>query len=201
MEELQSTEALDREILEDARKKAFKILKSADESAAASKASWERKLEKTLAQAKQSYAEKVEQGRTEIMARLPMDRRRVKSEKIESLLSKAKNDFLSSLDRATILDLLKRELEQRLANADEDGACALRYRGLAKNELDPIVKNINVSSQKEDPLYSIAGSFPAIVLDYPGLRVTASVDAAAADILLDKRAELATALLGSEAAE
>jgi hypothetical protein len=41
VEELQSTEALDREILEDARKKAFKILKGADESAASSKKSWE----------------------------------------------------------------------------------------------------------------------------------------------------------------
>jgi hypothetical protein len=42
MEELQSTEALDREILEDARKKAFKILKGADETLASSKTAWEK---------------------------------------------------------------------------------------------------------------------------------------------------------------
>jgi hypothetical protein len=50
MEELQSTEALDREILEDARKKAFKILKTAGETEAASQTAWDRKLEKTLAE-------------------------------------------------------------------------------------------------------------------------------------------------------
>jgi hypothetical protein len=201
MEELQSTEALDKEILEDARKKAFKILKSADDATAASKTSWERKLEKTLAQAKQTYAEKIEQSRREIMARLPMDRRRIKSEKIESLLSKAKNDFLGSLKRETILALLKRELDERLANADEEGECALRYRGLNENELKQIINNIPTTSQKEDPLYNLGGNFPALVLDYPDLRITASVDEAASGILLDKRAELASALLGSEAVE
>ena len=58
MEELQSTEALDREILEDARKKAFKILKSADESAASAKAAWDRKLERTLKEVRENFRDR-----------------------------------------------------------------------------------------------------------------------------------------------
>jgi hypothetical protein len=207
MEELQSTEALDREILEDARKKAHKILKTADENAAASKTAWDRKLAKTLEDARKSYARREEQGRREIMARLPMDRRRIRSEKIEGFLGRAMNDFFASLDRRTLLSFLEEELASRFAACDAAAlaaSCALRYRGLEPSEVENIVKQTlgrAPDSQKNDPLYTIAGSFPALTLDFPGFRVTASIDRAAGEILREKRAELAAALLGEAVLE
>jgi hypothetical protein len=211
MEELQSTEALDREILEDARKKAFKILKTADESIASSKAAWDRKLAKTLDDAGESYRKREDQGKKEIMARLPMDKRRVRSEKIEMFLDTAMEGFLSSLTRREILSILEQELKRRLLDAglvpnDTDRA-HLRYRGLGPDELDALVKKTTGAplSQKEDPLYLIQAvsrseaAFPALVLDFPSLRITASVDKAAAGLLLDTRSELAAALLGEDA--
>jgi hypothetical protein len=56
MEELTSTEALDREILEDARKKAFKILKNADDSISSSKESWDKKIERARNKAVKNHA-------------------------------------------------------------------------------------------------------------------------------------------------
>ena len=44
MEELRSTEVLDREILEDARKKAQKILKTAEDAHAAQAQDWDKKI-------------------------------------------------------------------------------------------------------------------------------------------------------------
>jgi hypothetical protein len=216
MEELQSTEALDREILEDARKKAFKILKTADESVASSKAAWDRKLAKTLDEAGKSYRQREEQGKKEIMARLPMDKRRIRSEKIEAFLDKAMGDFLSSLTREEILSILEQELRRRLLDAGSAaGSVAeplnetshLRYRGLSPDELEGLLKKTVAFaplSQKDDPLYLIepleqGRAFPALVLDFPSLRITASVDKAAAELLLDKRSELAAALLGEDA--
>lgn len=218
MEELQSTEALDREILEDARKKAFKILKSADESAASAKAAWDRKLERTLKEVRENFRDREESERREITARLPMDRQRIRSEKIEGFLNGAMKDFLSSLDRGKILGLLERELLGRLAvcpigendesrsgeNRSTGENCSIRYRGLEDAELEQILKKtlkVSPLSKKADPLFSIRGAFPALVLDFPEFRVTASVDAAAAQLLLDKRAELAGALLGKNCEE
>ena len=48
MEELQSTEVLDREILEDARRKAFRILKTADDTVKSNTAGWEKKTAAAL---------------------------------------------------------------------------------------------------------------------------------------------------------
>jgi hypothetical protein len=45
----------------------------------------------------------------------------------------------------------------------------------------------------------VPGAVPAVVADFPRLRITASADNAGRDLLQDKRAELAAALLGEEA--
>ncbi|MDR1307057.1 MAG: ATPase [Treponema sp.] len=203
MEELQSTEALDREILEDARKKAFKILKSADDSVAASKALWEQKLQKTLEQAGTAYAKKAEQSRREIMVKLPLDKRRIRSERIETLLNGAMRDFLASLDRDTLLRILGRELAERTAALGDEtsGPGELRCRGLSSGELSALGSKTfpGILKTAGDPLYTVPGASPALVVDFPRLRITVSADNAARDLLQDKRAELAAALLGKEA--
>jgi hypothetical protein len=204
MEELQTIEVLDREILEDARKKAFKILKNAGDAVTASRDSWEKKLHQTLEKARTSYAQKAEQSREEIMARLPMDKQRIRSEKIEFFLEKAMKDFLESLDRPALIALLKQELALRIEEIRSGGGEAtaageLRYRFLEAAEVSALVQEaLSGAALKlvEDPLYTIPGLFPAMVIDLPGLRLTASVDRAAEALLLDKRVELAVALLG-----
>ena len=209
MEELQTTDVLDKEILEDARKKALKILKGADDSITSSKASWDKKLQKSQKKVRHSYAEKKEQLEREIMARLPMDKRRIRSETINRYLNKAMEDFLTSLDRSSLLHIMKKELEKRKADISFNPAnsldhkssdtALLRYRMLSKEECSTLVEfsfsgiPINYC---EDPLYMIAGSFPAMVIDFPHLRLTVSVDRAAEALLMEKRAELAFALLG-----
>ncbi|MDR0599298.1 MAG: ATPase [Treponema sp.] len=215
MEELQSTEGLDREILEDARKKAFKILKGADDSTAASKTAWERKLQDTLEKAREQYAQRAETSRREILARLPIDKRRIRSERIESLLNRAMTGFLASLDRPRLLRILERELARTGAgierNSPDGGPPAsaagkaggeIRYRDLSAAELAALMeKNLPglPLPRREDPLSMVDGAFPALVIDLPQLRITASVDRAAEALLLDKRAELVEALLGKAA--
>ncbi|GHV85287.1 hypothetical protein AGMMS50230_08950 [Spirochaetia bacterium] len=201
MEELQSTEALDREILEDARKKAFKILKGADDTVKTSKTGWEQKLEKTLEKSRQSYAEKAAKLRNEIMARLPMDKRRIRSEKIDRFLSDTMNDFLVSLSRPDLLRILERELAPRCnaVSGGNDGNGELRYRGLTTGELTVLLEKAGFApgvfpNPREDPLHTVPGEFPAIVIDFKQLRITASADKAAETLLLDKRAELAAVL-------
>jgi hypothetical protein len=112
MEELRSTEVLDREILEDARRKAQRLLKTADETAASGTKAWEKKTEAAVAGARSRYAEQIALSRGEIMARLPLDKRRSRLEKIESLLKEAAASYLAELPRKKLLSLLETELKK-----------------------------------------------------------------------------------------
>ncbi|MDR2182017.1 MAG: ATPase [Treponema sp.] len=204
MEELQSTDALDREILEDARKKALKILKSADDEAVSRAASWERRLEQKREEVRGKYAEKIAAARTEIMARLPMDKRRIRTEKIQTLLAGAMNSYLASLDRARLVSIVEKELAVRTASCDPGGGVSVRFRGLDGEELAALLAKTlaaSPSSVTPDALYTVRGSFPALILESPRLRISASVDGAADQLLLDKRSELARSLLGPPAVE
>jgi hypothetical protein len=86
MEELQSTEALDREILEDARKKAHRILKTADDTIKAKSTEWEKNTAAALGELEKKYAAQGKIAASEIMAFLPMDKHRLRATKIEELL-------------------------------------------------------------------------------------------------------------------
>jgi vacuolar-type H+-ATPase subunit E/Vma4 len=212
MEELQSTEVLDREILEDARRKAQRILKTADEEAAASDKSWEAKTQKALVELNRRFGERLETGRAEIMAHLPLDRRRLSLERIDRLLHEAAASYLRGLDREKLLAILERELRERSAELEDEKGEDSRhdkdsfkviYRFLSREEADGLLKkafsNSGFSVEEGDAAYLRAGSFPGIVADSGAVRISVSADAAVETLLSEKRGELAAALLGEEA--
>lgn len=207
MEELRSTEVLDREILEDARKKAHKILGAADEKVKSQTKRWQKKTDKSLAGLEKTYKEKEEKIQKEILARLPLDRRRLRSETTEAFLKNTMNEFLGNLSRDKILDILKYEFVKRLEVclpelSRQKEKPVLFFGGMKKEEAQIFVKEILSRPElsgglqwelKEDEHLS---SFPAVILDIPELRINASVENAASALLGEKRAELAAALLG-----
>jgi vacuolar-type H+-ATPase subunit E/Vma4 len=209
MEELQSTEVLDREILEDARKKAYRILKTADDTVSASGAAWDKKIKRAVDNIRRKYAVRSEKIRQEIMARLPLDKRRARSEYTEGLLQSSMNAFLSALPEDKLLGLVEIELKKRIAEyldqeADNQNGSAsweLRFRGLEETELRSLLGRLGITSitMIQDPLLSLPGKLPGLVIDTPSARISASVYAAAQALLKNKRAELAEALLGGEA--
>jgi hypothetical protein len=220
MEELNSTEVLDREILEDARKKAFKILKTADDTVQSKDKSWERKTRRAIEGIRKTYAAKTERFREETMARLPLDKRRLRSETAEASLKEATDAFLSGLGRDALLSILEREFACRLeaggAVLPEPGMSAsakafkpvLYYSAMSAAEGKEILKRALALSKIENSgglekaeLTEDNGlsKFPALVLDTPEFRIKASVEAAAGELLKNRRAELAAALLGEGA--
>jgi integrase len=220
MEELHNTEVLDREILEDARKKAYRILKTAEDTLKEQAGVWEDKTRRELETLRRQYAERLERSREEILARLPLDKRRLRSETTESLLRGAMKQFLEGLPRERLLAVLTEELRSRLeACAEFDRKTQrpeLLYRGLDAGEAKEILATLGVtpgsggppqggeegSGQDRPPqdLFFIQRSaLPGILIKTPQVRISASVDAAAEALLEDKRAELAAALLGEGA--
>jgi hypothetical protein len=218
MEELRSTEVLDREILEDARKKAFKIFKTADDSVKSQIQQWEKKTQDAIADIRKTYAQNTEKAKQEILARFPLDKLRMRSETSEKFLRDAMNVFLENLNRSSLLLILEQELEKRLAvcgetelktDSGEGRKIILRYQKMEENEvrimLGKIVEKKEVIKKcrfddfqlEEDTSTGVA--FPAIVLNTPVIRIIASVENAAAEIMMNNRAELVKALLGEGA--
>jgi hypothetical protein len=213
MEELQSTEVLDREILEDARKKALKILKTSGESISAAQSNWQQKLRTAFINADASYTKKSNEYRNEVMARLPMDKQRIRLETIDGFLTKTMAEFLESLDRPSLLRILEKYLSlgaKEIASSKEkllSGKGECRFCGLfleeCKQLLGAAFSGVTFAFT-EDPLlvvqdgiFPAGNNFPALVIDFPHARLNVSAAQAAGTLLLDNRAELVTALLGT----
>jgi vacuolar-type H+-ATPase subunit E/Vma4 len=211
MEELQSTDILDREILEDARKKALRILKTADEAARAQTAEWEKKTAQALDELGKKHAEQCRLAEADIMARLPTDKRRAKAEKIENLLRGAVDAWYAGLSRAEVLGMLKSELEKRTAQVEEFSTAAgqqicasvlapasilARISGLSRTEAEAILQAVSGNRVIEE-LPSVHG-FPEIVLETGNVRVTSSIQKTVDYLLQERRAELIEALLGKD---
>jgi hypothetical protein len=213
MEELRSTEVLEKEILEDARRKAQRILKTADDTASSSAATWEKRTQRVIARAKIRYGERLRQSRREIMARLPLDKRRSRLEQIENFLRQAAEECIAGLSRETITALLERELSKRIAVCPElrETPFEVRFRGLSDRELEGLLGKFfppetagaggsppppGWTAKKDLPPFTAPGCFPALILNAEKLRITVSLDGAADALLRDKRFELAAALLG-----
>jgi hypothetical protein len=210
MEELQSTEVLDREILEDARKKAYRILKDSDETLKANAAAWEKKTRDAVDELKRKYAERRKLAAAEIMARLPMDMRRARAERIEELFGEAKENWYKALSRAKVLDIIKRELSRRLQECPEfaDPAEAgekprVLVRCLDGAEAKTLLEEVLPGRvfRVEETAAGPEASMPGIVLESRVVRITASVDMVIDNFFHGKRAELAAALLGDAAFE
>ena len=225
MEELRSSEVLDREILEEARKEAHKILKTADNTLGVQTRDWDEKIKTALDSIKKNYAERIKKNEEEIFARLPLDKRRLRSETAERLLLKAMDDFLRSLSQEKLLSILERELAERLAawagdlrspkvpgpeldrfSGSRAALAEVRYSGLSLCEVQDLLLKAPASEDweiKEDAPDKSADSglsaihiFPSITINTQTTKITASAEAAAAALLKSKRAELAAALLG-----
>ena len=213
MEELRTTEVLDREILEDARKKAHRILKTADDTLEIQKRDWEKKISGAVNSIRNAYAERTKKIDDETFARLPLDKRRLRSETVEGFLVKAMEDFLRSLKRETLLSILKNELSQLIKTGVEKGEihqALVRYSGMTLSEAGELLKEISFSEEwkleedhseileeisEDKKLYAIH-EFPSIVVDTETFRINVSVESSAGALMKEKRAELAAALLG-----
>jgi len=208
MEELRTTEALGNEILEDARKKAQKILKTAEETVAVQNRDWERKMKRSTDSVQKTFAARAKKTNDEIQARLPLDKRRLRSKTTEGFLIKALDDFLRTLSRDKLLFILERELSSRLKVCAVDLAhhrSIVRYSGLSLDETKAVLEKITAalgethfldSPEWEYRPDSVVREFPLIFIDLKTLRIMASVKSAAKALLRDKRGELAAALLG-----
>jgi len=210
MEELKSTEVLEREILEDARKKALRTFKLSEDTISAQNAQWEQKLTENIENLEKKYAEDIKAEKEKVMSRLPVDKQRAKIEKIENILRVSVENWYKSLTRTQILELIGRELsiinEQLAENSEQltinnekrakNNDVTAKISGLEVAEAEAVLKQSNLMCAiSEIPSLS---RYPSIVIDTEDVRITASIENMIESLLDDKRSELVTALVGRD---
>jgi vacuolar-type H+-ATPase subunit H len=205
MEELQSTETLDREILEDARKKAHRILKTADDTIQAKSAEWDATTAKTLNELAEKYAAQGKVAAEEIMALLPIDKHRIKATKVEELLRSAVESWYNGLSRQQVLELLKKELARRICFYE---AAAGTNESVISGEIHAFIHKVE-QAEAQTVLQAVlpgktcrietiqsTAAYPEIILETADLRIYASIGKTVDFFLGEQRAELIEALLG-----
>jgi V/A-type H+/Na+-transporting ATPase subunit E len=212
MEELKSTEALDREILEDAQKKAARLLRNAEQAANASEREWAKKAETDIAELERKHAERVAERRKETLGRLPRDKRRERAERAERLRGAAMADYLAALPRLKLLSLVQKELSARVGALPSTGL-VVKAMAFAPGEVEALLSAVlparswtlaqsdSASSRSIDPSNPAATALalPSLVVEGARVYVRVGVESAAEELLREQRAELAVALLGEEA--
>jgi len=195
MEELQSTEILEREILEDARKKAMRILKNADDTIRVRTSEWEKKTSQKIEELEENYNKQREAAKEKVMARLPVDKLRCKVEKIENLLLSAVETWYSGLTKKRILELLAGDFSKRFALCEEILTASKRdvfYSGIDRKEAETFFKNIKANFTINEA--QAASHYPYIMVETENVRIISSIQRIINFYLQEKRAELIEAL-------
>lgn len=128
MEELRSTEILDKEIEADAQKKAKKILDKAEREAQAIAAGVEERVKKAVEEKSASYKTKLSQLENNAGAYIPLEKERFLVSFYDEQVCKAMNAYFNSIGKEKRLSLLQNKLSQCKA-ALQDKKFTVRYFG------------------------------------------------------------------------
>lgn len=105
MQELRSTDILDKEIHSEARKKAEEILKKADSDCAQILASVDETVAKTKAEKEEAYAKKLEAFEKDQQASIPLQKECFEVSFVQSAISKNINKYLASLSEEKRIEI------------------------------------------------------------------------------------------------
>jgi V/A-type H+-transporting ATPase subunit E len=202
MEEIISTEALEREILEDARRKADRALRAAEEEASRMAAAGERRAAAAIAEFESAAARKAKLYRAEALGRLPLERSRILAAYVDSRLSQAVLAYLAGLPEEAVAGIARRLLLAGVPYLGS-GGLRLRHRGIGAAAAASLLKDIAASRAAPGDGVATASVPGAAAVSYeavedPGLESPGAV-AEAMDGSATMRATLdivAEALLG-----
>ena len=111
MQELRSTDILDKEILSESRKKAEKILKSADADCKELLDSLDSEIQKARAEKQKFYDEKLELFEKNKKVSIPLEKQRFKITFIENAVLQNINEYLKSVDDDKKIKMLVSRLQ------------------------------------------------------------------------------------------
>jgi vacuolar-type H+-ATPase subunit E/Vma4 len=194
MEEIKGTEALEREILEDAAKRSERIVRKAGEEAESLKRRSAQELDAKVAALEREKNDKIAAMRRETLSKLPLEKTRQKAKFIDGALKASVREALDGMDGEKLGAWCLSALKARVP-ALEGRKVLLRWKGLGRGALSAIEDLLGaaIASSTEDRALTTRG---VVLGTADGSMAMALDEALLEDILLDEaRGELAQALL------
>jgi V/A-type H+/Na+-transporting ATPase subunit E len=197
MEEIVGSEAIQGEILDDARKKAARILEEAEAEAAREVADIEAKAAEVVAEIVRENEAKAARYRMETMARFPLERTRMRTVFVEASLRDAARGYVEALAAGRVATLSEAMLAKS-ASFFSGKDVLLRRKGLPEEEARSIAsRSLSAAASlrhEEDSLLPAPGLVAEAVDGSVVFRAT--MDLVEAELLDERRGELAHALCG-----
>ncbi|MCQ2588203.1 MAG: hypothetical protein MJ174_08810 [Treponema sp.] len=116
MQELRSTEVLDREIQSEARKKAENILEKADADSKEILNSVETKINEALKEKEAFYAKKLEAVERDLNAAGPLEKQRFEVSFVQNSFLARINDYLENLSEDKRIEIVTKKLNSQMIN-------------------------------------------------------------------------------------
>ncbi len=198
MEVLKTSEELEKQILEDARKKAQRILESADKECASVRAEWARKLEEESARMEEQAGKEMKALQGELDASLPLDFMRARLGFIEEALRSQLRALFSGFtaqEKAEVITSLTRRVESLFKGK----TVIARVGGITTQEAEKILRSLpGVTVQGVSALPAEMGE--GIMLETPDgkIRYRGTFAELQERLLEEHREELKHALLGKD---
>lgn len=139
MEELRSTEILDKEIQEDARKKAERILKNADADCDVIKRDVQKRIDVTKKEKEEYYAKRLSVYKRDIDAAVPLEKERFLVSFVDRTIKTAIESYIISLSNEKRL-LLIANLLAKYKNALTGKKAHIFINGFSKNDIEKLLK-------------------------------------------------------------
>ena len=146
MEELRSTEILDKEIREDARRKANRILNNATLECEKILEDVNNRFEKDAETKKAEYQFKIDDYKKNKEASIPLEKQRFLVNFENDSIDKAINQYLERLSNEEKLNIIKNLLE-KYAFAFNEKKVNVEFHGFSKEEITKVVNSV-LSTEK-----------------------------------------------------
>lgn len=198
MEVLNAGEELGRQILDDARKKASRLLEAADKECAAILEEGRRAAEAEIARLRADADRQIAALRADMEAALPLDFLRTRLGFIQDTVAGALHAFFERLAPDELADLLVARI-RRVAGAFAGRAVTVSQGGLASVLARDIVERAMPQSTIADVRQLPDGRGLEIERDDGRVRFRCTVAELEAELLEERREELAVAVLGRDA--
>jgi len=196
MEEIRGTEALEQEILDDARKRAERIVRKAQEDAKSMRSGADKEIEQSLEALRQAYRQRQEKAEQEARSRIPLEKIRLEIQFKDAKLREVTETAVSTLPSALFARwcIAKLERQEELVRSS---SARVMVDGLDEDSLRRIkalLGDRSASSLVEDASMKVRG----VIVEPSDRSFRISItEHELLDWLLDeKRGELATALFG-----
>ena len=195
MEEIVSTDTIRAEIMDDAWKKAARMLEEADEESARTLVEMEAKADAVVMEILRTSESRSERFRMETLARLPLERTRLRTVFVDAQLREALASYFSALGEDRVA-FLSEDMLARGASFFSGKALVLTRKGLSETTANGIAERILGSAALVDHAEDDSLPAPGLVARAKDGRAIlwATLDIVEERLLDEKRGELAHAL-------